>query len=315
MTEQISTEYELRTANEEGSQTQIPTTMRGTAEVPALGCGTYQMSSNECFAALRTALSMGYRHIDTAMAYDNEAAVGRAIDVADVDRDEVFLTTKVKGYPEYLNYDAFIKEAQECAERLGTSYIDLLLVHWWHPEGDMEATCAALDRLVDEGVVRHIGVSNFSIDRLQRAMDYLATPIRTNQVEYHAYRPRDELLSFCRENDIFITAYSPLGEGHIASDNVLAAIGSSYNKTAAQVAIRWLIQQEGVVTIPKATSKAHLQENMQVFDFELTPGEMREIADHNAPLSYRLTAEGGPIHRARHRAGQVIPEWIRTRIP
>lgn len=313
MTEQISTEYELR-VEDESVEARVPSTMRDTAAVPTLGCGTYRMSSLECFAAIRRALSMGYRHIDTAMAYDNEAAVGRAIDVADVDRDEVFLTTKVKGYPEYLHYDEFLAETRHCLDRLGSEYIDLLLVHWWHPDGDMEETCAALDRVVEDGLVRHIGVSNFSVERMQRAMSLLDTPLLTNQVEYHAYRPRDDLLAFCREHDVLLTAYSPLAEGRLAKDDELGRVGARYNKSAAQVAIRWLIQQDGVLTIPKASTRQHLLENTQVFDFELTPEEMRTIAERDGPLFYRLNAEGGAIQRARHRVGKYVPEGIRQRL-
>lgn len=293
----------------------MPTVTRAGSEVPVLGFGTYNMDSLECFRAVRRALSLGYRHLDTAMAYENESAVGRAIAAAPVEREEVFLTTKVKAYPEYLEYDAFLAEARDCLTRLGTDYIDLMLVHWWHPEGDMEGTMAAMDRLHEEGLVRNIGISNFSVDRMRRAMDYTDTPIFTNQIEYHAYRPRDELLAFCRANDVLLTAYSPLVQGRVLGDELLTEIGERYGKTEAQVAIRWLIQQDGVITIPKASGERHQRQNLDVFDFDLDPAEMRRIGDHEGPLWYRLNADGGLIQRARHRAGQHVPAWVRTAIP
>lgn len=279
--------------------------------MPVLGCGTYQMSSLECFRAVRAALDVGYRHVDTAMAYDNESAVGRAIDVSGVDRQDIFVTTKVKGYPEYLSYEAFLAEAKDCIARLGLEYLDLLLVHWWHPDGNLEETCAALDHLVDEDLVRSVGVSNFSVDRMQRTITLLDAPLLTNQVEYHAYKSQESLLEYCRQEDVLLTAYSPLAEGRLVTDPLLEEIGARYGKTAAQIAIRWLIQQEGVVTIPKASTGIHLRENTDVFDFELAPSEMQRIAEHEGPLTYRLTADGGLIQRTRHRAGKHIPTSVR----
>ncbi|WP_336135593.1 aldo/keto reductase [Natronomonas amylolytica] len=284
------------------------------SELPSVGLGTFRTGGYECFDAVRDALDAGYRHIDTAMAYENEAVVGRAIEASPTDREDVFLTTKIKGYPEFLNYDRVLEATRKCLTRLGTDHVDLLLIHWWNPKGDMEQTFAALDRLVDEGAVDRVGVSNFSVDQLQRAMDVSETPIFTNQIEYHPYWKQEELLEFCQENDIVLTAYSPLGEGELVDDEVLAAIGARYGKSPAQVAIRWLIQQDNVVTIPKSVTPAHTRENIDVFDFELSEREMQRIAELEGPFWYRQNREGGHFYRARGIVGPLIPEPVLSKL-
>lgn len=282
-------------------------TSNGT-DVPAVGFGTYQMEEAECEAATATALSAGYRHIDTAMAYENEAAVGRAIADSGVPRDDVFLTTKVKGYPEYLNREGFLEAAEACLDRLDTDYIDLLLVHWWHPSGSIEGVFDAMNELVEEGRVRHIGASNFSVGQLEAAMVASDAPILTNQVEYHPYFDQSELLAFCQEHDILLTAYSPLARGRVVDDEVLIRIGRRYGKSAAQVAIRWLVQQENVITIPKSVTDRYIRENREVFDFDLTTREIEEIADLRGPLLYRLNSEGGLVYEFRALAGAHLPK-------
>ncbi|WP_256558113.1 aldo/keto reductase [Halomarina litorea] len=280
------------------------------SNVPSVGFGTYQMDPEECEAATRAALETGYRHIDTAMAYENEAAVGRAIRDSGVPREDIFLTTKVKGYPEYLTREGFLRAAEGCLERLDTDYVDLLLVHWWFPTGDMAGVMDALNQLVDEGKVRHIGVSNFSIEQLKRAMRLSDEPIFTNQVEYHPYFDQEKMLAFCRANDVLLTAYSPLAQGRVVDDEVLTRIGARYGKTAAQVAIRWLVQQEGVVTIPKSATERYIRENRDVFDFALTEREMHEIDELEGPLLYRLNSEGGPIYEFRAFVGPLLPSGV-----
>ncbi|MXR50912.1 aldo/keto reductase [Halovenus sp. WSH3] len=276
------------------------------AEIPPVGFGTYQTGGYKCYNAVAKALEAGYRHIDTAMAYDNEAAVGRAIDQSSVSREDVFLTTKIKGYTELLEHDRLLEAADGCLERLDTDYIDLLLIHWWNPDVDMEETFAAMDELVDAGKVDHIGVSNFSVDQLKQAMEFTDAPIFTNQIEYHPYWSQPELLSFCQENDIVLTAYSPLAEGRTVDDGTLGEIGSRYGKTPAQVSIRWLIQQENVVTIPKSVTPEYIRENIRVFDFELTDAEMRRITELEGPFWYRQNRQGGEIHKVRGLVGPVV---------
>lgn len=285
------------------------------AEIPPVGFGTYRTGGYECFDAVRDALDAGYRHIDTAMAYENEATVGRAIETSPVAREDVFLTTKLKGYAEFLEYDRVLEATEGCLERLGTDYLDLLLIHWWNPESDMEETFAALDRLVDEGKVNHIGVSNFSVQQLQEAMTVSDAPILTNQVEYHPYWGQDELLRFCQANDVILTAYSPLAEGRLVTDEVLERIGIRYGKSPAQVAIRWLIQQENVVTIPKTVTPSRARENIDVFDFELSDREMHQIAQLEGPLLYRHNREGGLIYRLRGVVGPFAPGPVLDKLP
>jgi len=283
--------------------------------IPSVGIGTYRTGGYECFNAVSEALEVGYRHVDTAMAYENEAAVGRAIETSSVDREDVFVTTKIKGYPEFLSRHRMIEAVEGSLQRLGMDRIDLVLVHWWHPDGDMGEVFGALSQLVDDGKIDHIGVSNFSIEQLERAMDAADVPIATNQVQYHPYYHQDELLPFCRDNDVLLTAYSPLAAGLVADDEVLTEIGRRHGKSAAQVAIRWLIQQDGVVTIPKTVRSDRLRENFDVFDFELTGAEMERVHELEGPLWYRLNTDRGAISRFRSEVGQYVPKGVRDALP
>lgn len=251
----------------------------GGVRVPAVGLGTWNLTGDRCRRAVATALELGYRHVDTAQRYGNEAAVGRGLAAADVDREAVFLTTKLRR--RNLRPGRVRRSTRASLERLGTAYVDLLLVHVPSLTVPVEETIRAMDGLVDDGMVRHIGVSNFSIEKLERAIAASDHAILTNQVQYHPYRTRDAMLERCRRDDVILTAYSPLVHGGIVDDDRLRAVGRRYGKTPAQVAIRWLVQQDGVVTIPKASSRDHLAENLDVFDFELEPEEMRSIPHHS----------------------------------
>lgn len=282
--------------------------------LPPVGFGTYRTGGYECFEATQAALAAGYRHLDTAMAYENEAAVGRAIEESAVDRDEIFLTTKIKGYPEFMTYDSLLEAAEGCLQRLGTDYVDLLLIHWWNPVADMEAAFRAMDRLVDEGKVRHIGVSNFSVSQTAQAMRTADAPICTNQIEHHPYWDNSEIVDFCRENDITVTAYSPLAEGRVVDDQRLQSLGDRYGKSPAQVAIRWLIQQEGVVTIPKTVTPQHIRDNRDVFDFELTDREMTVVDDLDGPFWYRTNREGGHGYRFRSLMAPFVPRTLSDKL-
>lgn len=285
--------------------------------VPKIGFGTYQMEGEECAQAVRTALEAGYRHVDTAMAYENESVIGDVIAESEVDREDIFLTTKVKGYREMLTYDRFLAEAERCLDRLGTDYVDLLLVHWWQRDGDMEGVFRALDELVADGKVRHVGVSNFSVELLERARDVAETPILTNQIEYHPYFTdiHGDMVEYCQAHDILVTAYSPLAQGRVARDETFTAIGDRYGKTAAQVTLCWLIQQDGVIAIPKSSTARHIRENLDVFDFELSEEEMRQLTNSRGPLRYEfLTKQGGPVHRTRGIVGSRMPESMRKAV-
>ena len=256
-------------------------------QVPALGLGTWAMRGQECRRAVSTALDLGYRHVDTAQMYDNESAVGGALAGSDVPRADVFLVTKVRRGN--LAPDDLRTSVAASLDRLGT-YVDLLLIHAPSPSVPIADSIAAMNDLQAAGDVRHIGVSNFSVAQLETAIDASRTPILTNQVEYHPYTGQADLLAFCVEHDVLLTAYSPLAEGRVVGNETLAAIGARYDRTAAQVALRWLVQQPQVAAIPKAASRAHQVENRDVFDFELRPEEMRQVFDLGGGLGSRLRA-------------------------
>jgi diketogulonate reductase-like aldo/keto reductase len=259
--------------------------------IPALGLGTYQLRGRSCTETVRRALDVGYRHLDTAEYYDNESAVGEAIADSPVDRSELFLTTKV--WRTNLAYDDAIRSARESLRKLGTDYVDLLLIHWPSRSVPTEETLRAFEDLREEGVVRHVGVSNFSVAQLREAIAAADAPILTNQIQYHPFQDQGDLLAYCVENDVTLTAYSPLAKGRVATDETLREIGDRHGKTAAQVALRWFLQQECVAAIPKASSEAHLRENFDVFDFELSDAEMERVFD----------LQGGLVSRVREALG------------
>jgi 2,5-diketo-D-gluconate reductase B len=244
-------------------------------KVPSLGLGTYRLSGGECERAVERALSLGYRHIDTAQMYRNEEEVGRGIQGSGVDREEIFLTTKV--WPSDFSYERTIQTTRESLRKLDTDRVNLLLMHWPGRDVPLEETLGAMRELQEEGSVRHIGVSNFPPSMVQEAAQH--AEIFCNQVEYHPYEAQDELLGQAKEMDYLLTAYRPLSRGRILDDETLREIGEAHGKTAAQVALRWLIQQEKVAAIPKATSEEHLKANFDVFDFELNDEEMERVSE------------------------------------
>jgi len=256
------------------------------AEIPALGLGTYRLRGQTCTETVRQALELGYRHIDTAEYYENQAAIGQALADTAVSRDELFITTKV--WRTNLSYEETKQSARASREKLGLDTIDLLLIHWPSRSVPIEETIEAMNELQSEGVVRHIGVSNFSVEQLANAREASGTPICTNQVEYNPYTDQSDVLEYCIDHDIMLTAYSPLAKGRIDDDTTLSTIGDRYGKSPAQVALRWLVQQPQVAAIPKASSRTHLQANLSIFDFELTDEEMTQIFDLQGGLLQRV---------------------------
>jgi len=245
------------------------------AQIPALGLGTWQLTGEQCYETVSTALELGYRHVDTAQLYGNERQVGRAIADADVDRDDVFLTTKVT--PGKAGYEDVLASTEASLDRLDTDYVDLLLLHWPNPLVDFRETARAMAELRDDGLIRHAGVSNFRRWRLERAREKSPVPLLADQVRLHPYYTRRKLREYCRYTDMMVTAYSPLAHGGIVDDAELAAVGDRYDKTAAQVALRWATQLEGVAAIPKSTSRDHLRANVDIFDFELDDDEVARV--------------------------------------
>lgn len=251
--------------------------------VPKIGLGTWEMGARTAYESVSTALELGYRHIDTAQYYENEQQVGDAIADASVEREAVFLTTKVK--PTNRTVTDIVESTRASVERLGVDQVDLLLIHWPNPLANLETVMAGLNRARDDGLTRHIGVSNFGADRLDRAREYSDAPIFTNQVLFHPWWPQRELLAYCQEHGVVLTAYSPLANGGAVDDDLLWEIGERYGKTGPQVALRWATQHRNVVTIPMSTSRGHLRENLDIFDFMLT----REDHDRVTNPSYLKT--------------------------
>jgi 2,5-diketo-D-gluconate reductase B len=246
-------------------------------EVPAVGLGTWQMETATARKAVEMGLELGYRHIDTAQMYENEAGVGQAIAASPVDRDAIFLTTKVK--PSHRSVPDIVASVEQSLDRLRVEQVDLLLIHWPHPLANLETVMHGLDRAREEGYTRHIGVSNFGRDRLDRAQELADAPIVTDQVLFHRWWTQPELRRYCQNEDVILTGYSPLANGALVNDSDLNAIGNKYGKSAAQVAIRWAIQHENVMTIPMSTTQEHLEDNIDIFDFTLSDAEQQRITE------------------------------------
>ncbi|AWN16659.1 oxidoreductase, aldo/keto reductase family [Salinisphaera sp. LB1] len=246
------------------------------ATIPAIGFGTFELEPKDAEAMVEHALAVGYRHIDTAQAYKNEEAVGRGIKNSGVTRKDIFLTTKV--WTDRYTDGELQKSVAESLERLDTDYLDLLLLHWPNPDVSLKETLAALNEVQDKGLVRNIGISNFTRAQIHEAAELSAKPLATNQVEYHPYLDQKPVLDALSEHDISLTAYCPLARGEVFKDPTLERIGKRYGKNAGQVALRWLIQQDNVIALPRSSNPAHVAANFEVFDFELTEKEMSEIS-------------------------------------
>jgi diketogulonate reductase-like aldo/keto reductase len=247
----------------------------GDAAIPALGFGTWQLEGDVARASVESALEIGYRHIDTAAAYRNEKQVGAAIAASGVARDDIFLTTKI-WVDQFADGDLQAAAAKS-VERLGVDRVDLLLLHWPKPTPSLEETIKALNDVKAKGLTRAIGLSNFPTVLFDRAVELSEAPIATNQVEYHPYLAQTAVLAAAKKAGASITAWSPLAQGKIADDAVLKAIGEAHGKTPGQVTLRWLVQQDGVVAIPRTTSAKRAVENFEIFDFALTDDEMARI--------------------------------------
>lgn len=242
-------------------------------QVPAMGFGTWQLSGDDAREGTRHALELGYRQIDTAQAYQNETEVGQGIADSGVPREDIFLTTKI--VRETLAGDRVGPAVDDSLRRLGTDYVDLLLIHWPYDEVPLGETLEAMTAAKDAGKVRHLGVSNFRGPLLLEAL--ALAPILADQVPYQPGRTQNTLLGIAAERDVMITAYSPLrGEG--LTSPVLAEIATAHGKTPQQVALRWLLQQDKVSPIPRSSNPAHRAANLDVFDVELSDDEMARIS-------------------------------------
>lgn len=245
-------------------------------EVPKIGLGTWQLTEH-CVESVKYALNNGYRHVDTAQVYGNEEKVGTGIQEADVDREDIWLTTKV--WRDNLNKQSLKASVEESLEKLKTDYVDLLLIHWPFAEMNQEEVLKQLNELVEEGKARNIGISNYTPEGMEEAYKQSETELLTNQVEYHPFLNQDAVLEKCQELEMMLTAYSPLARGEIIGNKTLKQIGDKYGKSEAQVALRWLTQQQNVAAIPKASSKQHIDANLDIFDFQLTEQEQKKISE------------------------------------
>ena len=242
--------------------------------IPRLGYGTWMVTGADATEGVRDALEIGYRHIDTARAYENEAEVGAGIAASGVDRGDIWLTTKI--WLDEYEPDRLERAAEDSLRKLGTDYVDLLLLHWPNADVPVEHSLQAMRDLQENGRVRHIGVSNFPAEMLARALEI--APLLADQVEYHPFLDQAALLELSRLHDLTLTAYSPLAHGKVVGHPELTAIGEQYGKSAGQVALRWLLDQPNVTTVPKASSHERREENFAVFDFTLSDADRERIA-------------------------------------
>jgi 2,5-diketo-D-gluconate reductase B len=242
--------------------------------VPSLGFGTWMLEGEDCRTGVATALDLGYRHLDTAQAYGNEHLVGQALTASPVPRDQVFLTTKI--WNDNTSPSRVRTSFHESLEKLETSYVDLLLLHWPLDEEDLRQTLAAMVDLTEEGTARHLGVSNFTPTQLRRALDL--APIFAVQVEHHPYLAQPSLHDLASEHDLLFTAYSPLARGSVLTDPVVTAIADRRGATPAQVVLRWLLDEPNTAVIPKATSTEHIEANLGALAVYLSDDDRRSIA-------------------------------------
>jgi 2,5-diketo-D-gluconate reductase B len=250
------------------------------ATIPAIGLGTGGLGE-DCGDIVAAALAAGYRHIDTARKYGTERGVGEAIRAARVPRDEIFLTTKVSH--ENLHAGDFERSTQASLRALGLERVDLLLVHWPAPDMPLPETMGALAKMKRHGLTRHIGVANFNIALLDEAIRLCPEPLVALQAEYHPYLDQSKVLAACRRHGLIFIAYCPLARGRLIADAAIAEIARAKGKTAAQIALRWLIQQDAVAAIPGSSNRTRVAENIDAFGFVLADNEMKRIAALKRP--------------------------------
>jgi 2,5-diketo-D-gluconate reductase B len=261
--------------------------------IPALGYGTWQLKGPDCRSGVEKALNIGYRHIDTAQIYENEAEVGAAIEASGVARSDIFLTTKV--WNSDVRDGALQNSVETSLKKLKTDYVDLLLIHWPVMDVSFKEQMKALDQVRRNNKATLIGISNFTLAQMKEVVEMIGAPVVTNQVEYHPYLSQKKLYEYMRKHDMFLTAYCPLARGRVSNDAVITTIAQKYDKTAGQVTLRWLVQQENVAAIPKAASEKHIRENFAIFDFALTTEEMAQIHALARPDGRIVSPDFGPV--------------------
>jgi 2,5-diketo-D-gluconate reductase B len=244
--------------------------------IPRLGFGTFRMPGAESQPVVESAIALGFRHIDTAAMYENETAVGAALAASGVKRDELFVTTKV--WHDQLSPDALRRAFDLSLGKLRLDYVDLYMIHWPTRDIDIAASLEALMQLRQRGLTLAIGVCNFNLPMIRRAVEEIGAPIAAHQVEYHAFLSQTPMLAYLRSKAIPLTAYAPLAQGRAANDPTLAAIGRKHGATAAQVAIAWLLDQHGVIAIPKAGRPESQKANLDALGIRLDDEDRAAIA-------------------------------------
>ncbi len=247
------------------------------ANIPALGFGTWTLKGDECIDLVGKALDAGYRHIDTAKMYDNEIDVGKGISSSNVSREEIFLTSKV--WPTDIAEGDLQKSIEASLERLNTPYLDLALIHWPSKTVPMRESMKALNEVKNRGLAKNIGVSNFTNAMIDQAVALSEHPLACNQVENHPYLDQSEMRYTCARHGLALIAYCPLSRGgDLFNEEAIVVAANNHSKTPAQIVLRWHVQHEGAGAIPKTATPSRLMENMNIFDFELSPDELVAIS-------------------------------------
>lgn len=256
-------------------------------ELPMVGYGTWDIGGETVQAGLRTALDDGYAHVDTAEGYRNEAEIGAVLE--DYDRSDIFLTSKV--LPKNLNYDSVIEAVHASLDRLGTDYLDLYLIHWPNPAISVRETLDAMATVHDQGLVRNVGVSNFDTYQLSAAQHVADVPIAVNQIEFHPWFQRPELIEYCRQTETIIEAAAPLGRSEALEDDVVQKLATKYDRSPPQVILKWAIEK-GMVVLPKSTSPEHIRDNIALFDWTMASEDIAAIDNRD---------RGKPVYDTRVR--------------
>lgn len=263
------------------------------ADIPAIGLGTWPMSGQECIGAVQTALDAGYRHVDTAAMYNNEADVGEAIAGHRLPRNEIFVTTKV--WYDQIGDGDLQRSAETSLRKLKMDDVDLLLIHWPNSRIPLAESIGALCDARRRGLARHVGVSNFPTALLAEAISLAEEPLCVNQVEYHPYLNQDAVLATCRKNGMAMTSYAPIARaGTLLNESVIREIAREKGHDEARIVLRWHIQQDQVVAIPKSSDPARIRSNIDLDGFELSEGEMARISALSKRDGRTIDPEWGP---------------------